>query len=274
MGIWGPKLYQSDIAEDVRNYYMDQLRRGKSGKDITQELIARNKSTILDPDDAPEFWFALADTQWDLGRLEDGVKERAMYYLKEGNDLLRWEQEDPKNANRRAKVLDELRQKLDSSQPTEKRIVPYKLYRCAWSIGDVYAYRLDSNFAKESGIYGQYLYFVKVDEAIWHPGHIVPVVYFYKIISDNLISLEKLKNTEYIPQFFTPVVYKKNPKKKKLYLLELLCTSARTIPHKKLHFIGNLQHVRRIDEEDLNPYSISWKDFENYIINNFRDWNE
>ena len=27
MGIWGPKLYQSDIAEEVRDYYRDQLRR-------------------------------------------------------------------------------------------------------------------------------------------------------------------------------------------------------------------------------------------------------
>ena len=68
MGIWGPKLYQSDIAEEIRDYYRDQLRRGKSGKDITQDLIAQNKFTTLDSDDAPEFWFALADTQWDLGR--------------------------------------------------------------------------------------------------------------------------------------------------------------------------------------------------------------
>lgn len=147
MGIWGPKLYQSDIAEEVRDYYRDQLRRGKSGKDITQDLIAQNKFTTLDSDDAPEFWFALADTQWDLGRLEDCVKERAVYYLNEGHDLLRWEKEDPANAIKRAKVLDELRQKLMSPQPAEKRVAPYKLYRCVWSIGDVYAYQLSSGFA-------------------------------------------------------------------------------------------------------------------------------
>ena len=33
MGAWGPRLYQNDIAEEVRDYYKDQLHRGKSGKD-------------------------------------------------------------------------------------------------------------------------------------------------------------------------------------------------------------------------------------------------
>lgn len=274
MGIWGPKLYQSDIAEEVRDYYRDQLRRGKSGKDITQDLIAQNKFTTLDSDDAPEFWFALADTQWDLGRLEDCVKERAVYYLNEGHDLLRWEKEDPANAIKRAKVLDELRQKLMSPQPVEKRVAPYKLYRCAWSIGDVYAYQLSSGFARENGVYGQYLYFIKVDDAVWHPGHIVPVVYFYRITSDTLLPLERLTNVDYLPQFFTPTVYREKPQKKKLYLLELLSTSDRTIPHKNLHFVGNFHQVKRVDKEDPNPYIISWKDFEKYIINDFRDWND
>lgn len=39
MGAWGPKLYQDDVAEDVRDYYKDQLHRGKTGKEITQDLI-------------------------------------------------------------------------------------------------------------------------------------------------------------------------------------------------------------------------------------------
>ena len=161
-----------------------------------------------------------------------------------------------------------------SPQPVEKRVAPYKLYRCAWSIGDVYAYQLSSGFARENGVYGQYLYFIKVDDAVWHPGHIVPIVYFYKITSDTLLPLERLTNVDYLPQFFTPTVYREKPQKKKLYLLELLSTSDRTIPYKNLHFVGNFHQVKRVDKEDPNPYIISWKDFEKYIINDFRDWND
>ena len=37
MGSWGPKLYQDDIAQDVRDTYKDRLRRGKTTKEITEE---------------------------------------------------------------------------------------------------------------------------------------------------------------------------------------------------------------------------------------------
>ena len=274
MGAWGPRLYQNDIAEEVRDYYKDQLHRGKTGKEITQELIAQNEYTISDPDDAPVFWFALADTQWNLGRLEDFVREQALHHIRDGHDVKRWAAEDLRGAKTRAKTLEELQQKLLSPQPAEKRMSQYKLYRCEWKIGDVYAYQLVGDYAKENGMFGKFLYFIKVDEAVWHPGHIVPVVYFYWITGDKLLSLEELKNVDYIPQFFIPEVYKKDPKRQRLYLVELLSTSSRVIPNKQLTFIRNLRKVKRVDNEEPNSYKVSWKDFERYIINNFKTWNE
>lgn len=274
MGAWGPRLYQNDIAEEVRDYYKDQLHRGKTGKEITQELIAQNEYTISDPDDAPVFWFALADTQWNLGRLEDFVREQALHHIRDGHDVKRWAAEDLRGAKTRAKTLEELQQKLLSPQPAEKRMSQYKLYRCEWKIGDVYAYQLVGDYAKENGMFGRFLYFIKVDEAVWHPGHIVPVVYFYWITGDKLLSLEELKNVDYIPQFFIPEVYKKDPKRQRLYLVELLSTSSRVIPNKQLTFIGNLRKVKRVDNEEPNSYKVSWKDFERYTINNFKTWNE
>ena len=74
MGTWGAGLYQDDVAEDVRDYYMNQLRKGKSGAEVTLELIDDYNCEIFDTEDAPIFWFALADTQWNLGRLEEHVK--------------------------------------------------------------------------------------------------------------------------------------------------------------------------------------------------------
>ncbi len=272
MGAWGPKLYQDDIAEDVRDYYKDQLHRGKTGVEITQELIYQNEDVLSDPDDAPVFWFALADTQWNFGRLEDVVKEKALIHIQEGYDLLRWRMENPKNAKAREKAIEELRHKLLSPQPPEKKVSQYKLYQCQWKNGDVYAYRLKGDYAKENGVEDKYLYFVKVDESTWYPGHIVPVVYFYWITSDKLLNLEELKKAKYIPQFFVQNVYEKEPQRKKLYLLKLLSTSSRVIPNKQLTFVGNLQDVKRVENEDLNSYTVSWKDLERYIIDDFRNW--
>ena len=99
MGAWGPKLYQDDLATDIRDTYKEQLKRGKTGEQITKELLEEYEAILLDSDEAPIFWFALADTQWELGRLEDKVKRNALYYIRDGGDLKRWELENPREVN-------------------------------------------------------------------------------------------------------------------------------------------------------------------------------
>ena len=272
MSTWGTGLYQDDIAEGVKAYYMDQLHRGKIGPQITQELMKLYREAISDVDDAPIFWFSLADTQWNVGRLENFVKEQALYYISIGQDLKRWEMESPRFAKERAVVISQLKTKLRSKQPDEKKIAQYRLYHCNWKMGDVYAYRLSGEYAKEKGLNQKYLFFVKVGEQTWHPGHTVPVVYIYWTISESLLTIQDLKQIEFIPQFFTPKAYKNSPKKKTLYRLSFLTTSQKVLPKKNLTYIGNLSDMQNLKEEDPNPYCINWKDFENYIIDNFEKW--
>jgi len=87
MGAWGVKLYSSDIAVDVKSQYIDQLRRGKTNEEVTGKLIEENQDILLDEEEGPEFWFALADTQWNYGRLLPIVKETALKYLEEEGHL-------------------------------------------------------------------------------------------------------------------------------------------------------------------------------------------
>lgn len=290
MGAWGPRLYQDDLAADVRDYYKDQLRRGKTGKEITQELIAKNEYAISDPDDAPVFWFALADTQWNLGRLEDFVREQALYHIRNGYDVKRWAAEDPREAKIRAETLEKLRLKLLSPQPPEKKITQYKLYRCEWKIGDVFAYRLESDLAKERGLYGRYFLIQKVDEGVWHPGHVVPIVYV-KISADASLpsNAEEYNKLEYVQTWFTkyeerfwPIDMRRPQEdiaeKSKInyqvdeygflpqYRVRLLNTSKRVIP-KKLIYVGNFANTIRpqkefVPHEKENVASVLWKQFD------------
>lgn len=272
MGAWGPQLYQDDVAQEVRDYYKDQLHRGKTGPEITQELMEQYADFLSDPDDAPPFWFALADTQWNLGRLEESVRDEALRHIRDGYDLNRWEEAAPSLGRKRAKVLETLEEKLLSPQPPEKKISQYRLYRCEWNVGDVFAYQLNSEDARAAGVFGKYLYFVKAGEDTWWPGHIVPNVYFYKIVTDDLLPLEALRDVEYIPQAYYPSVYIRKPEMPVLYLLTLLNTSRRVIPKAHLHFLGNFPDLPRPDREDPNAFPRSWKDLEPYIIENFRRW--
>ena len=73
MGAWGPGLYSDDVTEDVRGIYVDKLHRGKNGEQASKEMIAEFEWACSDEDDAPVFWFAMADMQWNYGRLQEEV---------------------------------------------------------------------------------------------------------------------------------------------------------------------------------------------------------
>ena len=274
MGSWGPKLYQDDVAEDIRDYYKDQLRRGKTNEEVTNELIEDNEDIISDDDDAPVFWFALADTQWSLGRLFPFVKEKALEHLKSGTNLKRWEEEaiNKKEYKVREKVLQELKQKLMSPMPPEKKVSQYKLYKCEWNIGDVFAYKLESDYAKEKGLDNKYLLIRKVYEYIWWPGHTVPIVYV-QITKDEEIPLSKeaISNLEYIQTSRAEVLPE--------YLATMISTSKRIIPTKKLKLIGNYVYLPAPEDEYIPENKISipacnWSAFEKTMIDRYLIFNK
>lgn len=243
MASWGPGLYQDDISEDVRSYYNDQLHRGKDGSELTSMTLSEFEDCIGDSDDEPVFWFALADTQWNLGRLEEIVKEKAFYHIKAGRDLKRWELKNAKAAKKRAQVLFDLESKLHSLQPPVKKITQYKLYHCSWDIGDTYAYRFESEFAKENGFEGKFLIIHKVDKTICHPGHTIPIVYL-KLTDKQPESEKDVNDAEHIISF----IYENQP----CYRWEMGSTSARIIP-KALIYIGKFANIAPLVGEKILP---------------------
>lgn len=272
MGAWGTLLYENDIGNDVRAYFEAQLRNGKSGSAITQELVEQYQNALADQEDAPAFWLALADTQWDLGRLEEDVKDKALLYLEYGEGTLNGLSRPSSSEKAETDRLSALKEKLLSPPPRPKRIRPQSLYICPWKDGDVFAYQLQGQAAAMHHLNGKYLYFVKVESGRWHPGHIVPNVYFYQAVTDRLLPLDNIEASAYMPQFFAPQAYTLNPARKHLYLLTLLSDTAVSVPSKRLTYIGNLKRVARVQGEDLSPYPVKWADFEAYILGNMQNW--
>lgn len=269
MGSWGTKLYQDDMAEDIRDYYKEQLKIGKSNEEVTKEIIESNEAIISDEDEAPVFWFALADTQWSLGRLLPFVKDKALEYLKSRSNLKRWENEaiNQREYKDREKVLQELEQKLISPMPPEKKISQHKLYKCEWKIGDVFSYRLESDYAKEKGLFGRYLLIRKIDECTWWPGHIVPIVYI-SITNDEELPRNdgEIHQAQYIQSTFA--------RGKAEYRILLLSTSKRIVPIKKLRFIGNFPDLippknEYIIHDKVSTATCKWSNFEESVIDKY-----
>lgn len=74
-----------------------------------------------DVEEEPLFWFALADTQWNYGRLQPEVREKALYFLSQEDELERWREAGEKQLKAWMSTRDHLKEKLLSPQPPEKR---------------------------------------------------------------------------------------------------------------------------------------------------------
>jgi hypothetical protein len=127
MGFWGNGLYSNDTSSEVKEQFVEYLREGMDTETITSILIEENEELLDDPFDGRMFWLALADTQWNWGRLLPNVKEKALKIISEIpymdiESLKYWEHAFPKK-----KVI-KLKEKLLSPQPKEKKQENKKIY--------------------------------------------------------------------------------------------------------------------------------------------------
>lgn len=305
MGIWGFELYQNDTSLDVKDEFVELYNAGKTAQEITDKLMKDYKSIMGDLDEEPLFWFALADTQWNLGVLLPAVKEKALYWINKDSGMLNCQTIDMLSKAQRKKTFDELQAKLLSTQPPEKKPAKKRVYECQWNLGDVFAYQLESDLSKEKELYGRYFLIRKVDEGVWHPGHIVPIVYI-KITSDTNLpaNVEEYNRLEYVQTWFTKYedrflpIDMRRPKEdiaektRKIYAVDdygflpqyrakLLNTSKRVIPSKLL-YLGNYIDAIRPKNEFIphvkeNIVALSWKNsnqtFETQLIKKYCGYN-
>ena len=289
MGIWGLELYQNDTALDIRDKFEELYNRGESVPNITDKLICDYNDIMGDANEESLFWFALADTQWDFGVLLDFVKEKALFWI-EKNYIFNHIMIDTENNVVKDRILRDLKEKILSPQPKSKKIVKKNVYKCRWKIWDVFAYRLESELAKERGLYGRYFLIQKIDEYIWWPGHIVPIIYV-KITDDDKIpsNRNEYDQLQYVQTSFTKYEDRFFPidmrcpqediaRKSKMdytvdeygflpeYRAILLNTSKRVIPS-KLEYVGNFAHSIRPEKEFVphskdNIITVSWQRFD------------
>lgn len=282
MGTWGTALYANDTTCDIRGEYIDKLKRGKTNKTATQELIKLKTDTFDNPEDEPLFWFALADTQWDFGRLLPEVKEKALYFLSMDHESERWKESGIYESEAWQKTLKALTEKLEKPQPPEKKISKYRLYKCEWILGDVFAYRLSGAYSIKKGFAGKYMAFRKVSEAIWWPGHIVPEIQIYKWTGDTIPQLCEISDKKLLPVFFSPEVYEKDPDRKPEYKVMLISKSKREIPKDNLTYLGNLSGndltPLQTDRNRTGYFAIGWESsksnmkLEHYFIDTYLMW--
>lgn len=266
MGFWGVKLYENDIAKDVRDEYIDSLKQGISNEETTKKMIKAWSTEDIDEDSI--FWITLADTQWEYGRLLKEVKDKAIEYIENGEELEKWK-ENKELYKKRKEILEQIKEKLNSKMPEEKRIYKYRNYKCPWNIGDVYAYKIKNN----ENYKGKYIIIMKISERIFHPHNICPEVYVYNKLFDEIPKIEELNSIQYLPQFYKPTAY--NGKYEQVLYRSFIAISNH---YKKLVeeyiFVGNNKNYKLPQNED-KTYHSSFdfiRRFEEIQIKYYENW--
>lgn len=123
MGTWGPGIFSDDTASDIRGDWREAIMDGLSPAKATERLLERYRDVREDTDEGPLFWFALAASQHQTGRLVPAVRDRALELIDRGGDVARFAEEDPALGRKRQDALRQLAAKLRGPQrpPTTAR---------------------------------------------------------------------------------------------------------------------------------------------------------
>ena len=238
MGFWGATLYANDCTADVRDDYKKTLQGGLNN-DAAFRQIMSSYADRLGTDEEPLVWYALADTQWCLGRLMPEVRERALWWIKHDGGMCFF----GGSASQRVtwkKTLTKLKNKLNSTQPSEKIFrKPTQYMKNPWNVGDVYAYCFNSAEAIEKGYYGKYILLQKLEDNDFF-GDRLSLIQVYDKLFDEIPVNVKLEEMRILP-FSLPMSFMpsgKNETSPKLALCAVLAMDKKQCyPYKHLTYI-------------------------------------
>jgi len=284
MGTWSSSLYGNDTACDVKGTYVEFLEKQLSNEeaykktfDLMSELIGSEEEHLL--------WFALAETQWKVGRLTSDVKEKALYWIERKGGLEFW-QEDGVAGVEWLKTLEKLKHKLEKPMPREKKIkAPIVVDNNPWTLNDVYAYCFNKKDSEKNGTFGKYMVLQKIgEESIFvYPfgDSIVMRIQIYDKIFDELPSIDDLEGLRLMPLDFPNrinISRDSRPSrdggyvtaKEPIFVSTLIMAHTKSeYPKKHLTFLGNRKGLANIRN---NNWELSWFDIDTWLYNFHERW--
>ncbi|MBK8808733.1 MAG: hypothetical protein IPO21_19685 [Bacteroidales bacterium] len=142
----GYRISSNDTYADIYEEFIDLYNEGLEVPEITQKLIDENQDTINTPEDASNFWFAIANGQWECKALDIEILSKVETIIQSGEDLRVWKQLDAseKDLKAREKVLNKFLLKLQSVKDKPRKRTKKKLYDSIFKKGDCLIYKMDN----------------------------------------------------------------------------------------------------------------------------------
>lgn len=142
MGAWGTGIRQDDTVCDVIGAFEDALKNGADIAGATAVVHQVFAEAILDPDDGPHFWLALADAQWTYGQLDPTVLGKVCDHIRVDVDLSAWKEATKRDRAKRRAVLDSFLQKINAPNPKPKKYPKRVVRNPRFAAGDCLSIQL------------------------------------------------------------------------------------------------------------------------------------
>lgn len=160
---WEREIFRSDIGDQIKVHYKKLLSVGKSDE-YAEEMIICYFQRETEPGTVKEgwLWLALGLRQWQLGRLSDRVREKALSWCVCT--------EMPLSDTTRAAYL----AALQGKQPERQRIPKPKTSHCPWQVGDLLAYKIMNSDTHVNAYAGKYVLLRIIKLMRWPVTYLAP----------------------------------------------------------------------------------------------------
>ena len=275
MGTWNAGLFSNDITCDVKDTYMKFLEQ-QWGNQKAYQKTREEYEELIGTDEEALFWYALADTQWNVGRLIPEVKSNALAQIAQKGGCLLWG-EDKRKLAKWEHTLQKLKDKMESPMPPEKAIKkPAEFDRHPWNIGDIYAYQFHTNISEEEGLLGKYIVFQKVGDVEWCDNMIFSAVQIFDHVFDAVPTVDNISELRILPLVSptSPLCIEKYVPSFDWYLkATMLYMKKGQYPQKYFTFIGN-QNISKTENASSEMTDFYWdKDgMEEWLVDYYASW--
>jgi len=142
MGVWGPGVFDNDLALDVKAGFRELIAAGYGPSAASQRAI---QAFELGPDaESAPGWLALAVVQWDTGRVTEDVQAHGLAALR-SDDPSVWDESGL--ASRRRAVVEATLAKLGTAPGPPTNVRAPILAQSPYSPGEVIGFRLQNGIA-------------------------------------------------------------------------------------------------------------------------------
>ena len=148
MGTWGTGMTSNDTFCEVYERFFEYYNGDYEIEKISGILEKDFSETLSLQEVANEYWFALAKAQWDIGCMQDAVKEKVRSVVISEADLKLWKElgGTEKDIKARKQVLQKFLVKLDQVNKAPKKRKKTRVKTAIFKKGDCITFRLDDNY--------------------------------------------------------------------------------------------------------------------------------